>query len=305
MSKILVIGATNIDIIGKSFSFIQIKDSNVGSVSVSIGGVGKNIAENLKRLGVDIEFITVFGNDEFGKMSMNHLKQINLSFDCSIYSDKNSGTYLAIHNVDGDMELALSDASIIDELQVNHLKKLHSYIDLFEIIVIDTNVNSDVIDYICERYQNKKIVVDAVSTKKSLKLLPNLKYIHTLKCNYIEALSLTQSNSFEEADIIIELLSKGPSQVVITNGEKTIFYNENTNILSSPVDAIREYVNATGAGDAFLSGIIYGYAKKQPISTSIDIAKKIASITLMSPSACSKELDKDWSDTYERLFNHQ
>ena len=46
MSKVLVIGATNIDIIGISNQALIKGDSNLGQIEMTIGGVGKNIRNN-------------------------------------------------------------------------------------------------------------------------------------------------------------------------------------------------------------------------------------------------------------------
>ena len=54
--KILVIGGTNIDINATSINEIVLKDSNIGNIEISIGGVAKNIAENLARLDLDVSF---------------------------------------------------------------------------------------------------------------------------------------------------------------------------------------------------------------------------------------------------------
>ncbi|HHU55776.1 MAG TPA: sugar kinase, partial [Acholeplasmataceae bacterium] len=57
MKSILIIGGSNIDYFGKCKKAKKLSDSNVGTINVSFGGVGRNIAENLGRLGVDVTFI--------------------------------------------------------------------------------------------------------------------------------------------------------------------------------------------------------------------------------------------------------
>ena len=61
---IAVVGGMNIDIQGKSFLPFKRGDSNPGSFRVLPGGVGRNIAENLVRLGVRVELFSVLGDDD-------------------------------------------------------------------------------------------------------------------------------------------------------------------------------------------------------------------------------------------------
>ena len=65
---VAVIGGANIDIHGKSNDTLQERDSNPGQVHTSAGGVARNIAENLARLGVDCRLITAVGKDHHGQM---------------------------------------------------------------------------------------------------------------------------------------------------------------------------------------------------------------------------------------------
>ncbi|MFK5882999.1 MAG: PfkB family carbohydrate kinase, partial [Candidatus Izemoplasma sp.] len=65
--KVLVIGAQNIDIFAKTDTEYTLKDSNISKIHLAYGGVGRNIAENLNRLGHQVHFMTVFGDDDFSK----------------------------------------------------------------------------------------------------------------------------------------------------------------------------------------------------------------------------------------------
>ena len=64
--SILVIGGSNIDLIGTSEGVFNAFDSNPGEFYTAHGGVGRNVVENLARLKHDVTFITVLGNDTYG-----------------------------------------------------------------------------------------------------------------------------------------------------------------------------------------------------------------------------------------------
>ena len=66
---VLVIGGVNIDIYGRA-DMAESKqenpaDSYPGIINTYAGGVARNIAENLGRLGLGVAFIGCFGTDDF------------------------------------------------------------------------------------------------------------------------------------------------------------------------------------------------------------------------------------------------
>ena len=68
MKEVVVIGGSSIDIIGSpQYDFIA-RDSNPGQIEITAGGVGRNIAENLARLGVNCTLLTCIGKDVYGKI---------------------------------------------------------------------------------------------------------------------------------------------------------------------------------------------------------------------------------------------
>ena len=58
---VVVAGAVNVDIGGQSAGPLVGRDSNPGKVTVSMGGVGRNIAHNLRLLGVKVSLLTALG----------------------------------------------------------------------------------------------------------------------------------------------------------------------------------------------------------------------------------------------------
>ena len=60
---VAVVGGVNIDIGGRPLQPLIERDSNPGKVLISLGGVGRNIAHNMSLLGLNVRFLTAFGND--------------------------------------------------------------------------------------------------------------------------------------------------------------------------------------------------------------------------------------------------
>lgn len=61
--QIIVIGGCNIDFICRAAVNIEPATSNAADISLQLGGVGRNIAENLTRLGSEVTLITSLCDD--------------------------------------------------------------------------------------------------------------------------------------------------------------------------------------------------------------------------------------------------
>lgn len=60
-----VIGACNVDLTGRSAAPLRAGDSSPGRISTAWGGVARNVAENLARLGLEVSLFSALGNDGF------------------------------------------------------------------------------------------------------------------------------------------------------------------------------------------------------------------------------------------------
>ncbi|WP_406241749.1 PfkB family carbohydrate kinase [Tissierella carlieri] len=119
-----VIGGANIDIIGTPYYNLTPNDSNPGRTTLTLGGVARNIAENLSRLGVNIEFITVLGNDSYSREIEHSCQELNISLEHSqIMPNERTSTYICINNELGEMQVAISDMEIYKYITPSYLQK--------------------------------------------------------------------------------------------------------------------------------------------------------------------------------------
>ncbi|SUB74315.1 carbohydrate kinase [Peptoniphilus indolicus] len=283
---ITVIGGANVDVIGYPDSTIIKKDSNPGTIVKSGGGVGRNICENLAKLSAPVSFIGAFGEDSNGDMLINGLKEIGVNTDdVFIFQDTPTSTYLAILNEDRDMEFAINDMSIVEKLTPDMLFKKKKKIENANCVVMDTNLPESTIKYLLKDVK-QKFYIDCVSVKKAEKLVECLDKIYFLKANKYEAqfLSGIEINSVEDAQIASEILfEKGIKSVVITIGELGLVYKDRNNSLyikSKPM----KIENASGAGDAFMAGYVYGDYTKMDLISKLKYATACSRVALKSKS---------------------
>lgn len=257
-----IVGGANMDIIGFPRNKLISKDSNPGEVKLSLGGVGRNIGENLARLGIETKLISVVGDDVYGNKLLEEARSIGLDMKESlILKDGSTSTYVAILDENGDMNVGISYMDIFDRITVDFIKEKKPLIENSKLCILDTNIPKEVIDYLLTQCKKTVFFLDTVSTSKAKKVKDNIGLFHTIKPNKIEAEMLSGISIKNQQDLIKAseyFLNKGVKRVFITLGEDGVFYNdgEHTNhIHNSKV----EVVNATGAGDAFVAALAYSY----------------------------------------------
>lgn len=262
-NKVLLIGGINLDICGSPESGFRLHDSNIGSVSVSAGGVGRNIAHNLRLLGSEVTMITAFGKDMFSGLLKENLYSLGIDFSMSAESeDHASSVYLYVTDKNGDMHVAINDMGVVSRITPEHLRSYSEKISGYPSIVIDANLPQETIEFLAENF-SAPIYADAVSGAKVKKLENILGRIFCLKLNLLEAETLTGRRDPSEAVRI--LFDAGVKRPFITAGKDGITTFDGKEIISVPAEST-VCVNATGAGDAATAALVYagihGYSPK-------------------------------------------
>ncbi|WP_073508009.1 carbohydrate kinase family protein [Streptobacillus notomytis] len=302
---ICIIGGANIDIQGFSENSIILNDSNPGKIEKGFGGVARNIAENLSHLDLNIKFIAPIGDDEFSVSLLKYMnnKKVDMS-NCLIIPNESLSTYLSVLNDENEMIVAISSMSILEKLDIDYIKSKEEYIKKADVLVIDTNLRQDVIEYISTF--NKKIIVDLVSTTKAKKIKNILNKIHSIKPNKIEAELLTGVEIKDEKTMRLagqKLLDQGIENIYITLGKEGMFYmnKEKYGLINNPKI---KAVDITGAGDAFTAGIVYSAKNGYDIEKSSKISMSMSIINVTNIGTCYQGLTKDLlNNTLKKYFN--
>ncbi len=88
------------------------------------------------------------------------------------------------------------------------------------------------------------------------------------------------------------------SCIYLTLGSQGVKYlDKQGKIIHLPAQPIEEVKDATGAGDAFWSGFLYGYTKGQPQEECLKLALKLASIKLQHVGGLPKDM-KEFFDNF-------
>ena len=290
MNRICVIGGANLDVLAKSYKPIIPMDSNPGKVSFSIGGVGHNIACNLARLGCETEFITALSDDAFGQMIEQHCRESGLRIDhCQHVEGCSSSMYLAIAESDGNMNVAVADMDILSRLSIDRLKPYRDSLDESDIAVLDTNLTAEQLRELTECC-HCRIFLDPISVSKSEKALGILQYLDFFKPNILEAEHLTGlSCKDNERGMLEYFVSRGVRETAISQGSEGVIATNGREYLK--LRALpAQVVNATGAGDSFMAGFIYGSVRNMDFRDCLALAVAASTITIESLETVSEKM---------------
>lgn len=298
-NEIVCIGGANLDRKFHVKGTVQLGTSNPSSSTFSVGGVGRNIAENLGRLGHDVTMVTTAGKDSDWQaiqeaseafMNLRYVEQL---------PDASTGSYTAIMNEKGELALAVANMDVYDLLLPSLLKQHEPMLMNAGCFIIDLNCPKETVEYIQNIAIAKEIplVIVPVSSPKMNRLPDSLKGVTWFICNTDEAETIVGRTIQTEEDYVHALqylLDAGIQYAVITAGAKGVFAATNSleprHFPAKPVTTIED---VTGAGDAFVSGVIHSWLIKQPFEACIEAGLTNAKYTLASPYTVRPELSEE------------
>ena len=292
--SIAVVGGANVDIGGFPAASLVAGDSNPGKVRLSAGGVGRNIAENAARMGLNVELVSAIGSDPNGRMLSEDCRAKGIGTQgCLIENDLSTSVYLFVVGQDGDMLYAINDMEIQARLTPEMLSSRLELLNQMDAVVIDANLPQESILYLCQNL-TVPIFADAVSAAKAGKLRAALPYIHCIKPNRMEAELLTgmQIRDFvDAAEAARRMVEMGAGQVFLTMGDDGALCADAKQCVFLPCK-VREVINATGAGDAFTAALVWAHCEGMGLKESGIAGMAAAQIAIASLETVSPQLSR-------------
>ena len=118
-------GGANVDVHGHSYAPIRLRDSNPGALHISLGGVCRNICDNLARLGVPVTFASAVGGDAFGQMLLSGCRAAGMDTSCILVREgARSGSYISIMDDANDMLVGMSDMDVLGAMSPEHMRRM-------------------------------------------------------------------------------------------------------------------------------------------------------------------------------------
>lgn len=297
-NQIIAIGGANVD---RKFTIeqnVQLGTSNPATVTETVGGVARNIAENLGRLGNRVSLVTVMGDDHdstFIEQSCNSMINLDLVEKLNEYK---TGSYTAVLDGEGELVISMANMEIYDQLLPAILKKYEPALQNASCIVIDLNCPLETVEYVRDFAIEQKIPLSVVpvSSPKMKNMPQDLHGVDYFICNRDEAemfltMKLETYEHYEKA--VKAMLEKGAEYVVLTLGEHGVMAGHADKVTHYKAILTKNIVDVTGAGDAFVSAFLHGILNDEELEEAIQLGLTNASKTLQSDKTVRDDLTKE------------
>ena len=264
------------------------------SVSKTAGGVSRNIAHQLALLGVNVQLISVFGNDSDGDWLKQTCTNANVKLDASITKEGLSGKYTAILNLNASLFTGFLTNAATNLITPQHLEKHKALLQTASYLLADANVSVDAGEWLLA-FTNETgipLILEPVSVPPARKFKDvNLSGLHLITPNEDELPVLCSEKALFTQHQIEELINKGVENVWLHNGKlgSAIYNKERSITLHAPEI---EIVDCTGAGDGSLSGFILGKTLGKEDIDCLKLAHTLSAEILQVNGAIATHLDQ-------------
>jgi pseudouridine kinase len=301
----LVIGAAGIDLVGRMNGELHYGTSNPARIRTSFGGVARNVAENLARLGTPVSLLTVVGSDDVGGRLIKQAMLSGIDTSRIMSCDQQfTGSYLAVIDRKGNLSFALDDMRIIRMITPEYLKSQAELFETASIVFLDMNLEPRTIRTAVSlaRKAGLPIFSDPTSATLAKRMIPYLPDLFFITPNIAEAqvlsgLEIDVHDHNQVLEVASHLVGKGVNIVVITLAEFGLCYASSDE--RGYIPAIRtEILDPTGAGDALTAAVIFAILNDISLDEAMRLGISAASLTLRYPGAVRPDL------SLEELYNH-
>ncbi|MCX7570939.1 carbohydrate kinase family protein [Tumebacillus sp. DT12] len=291
---VLCVGAAHVDRKAYAQTDVRLKTSIPVRSETGLGGVARNVAENLVRLGTPVALISRIGGDAEGDRVRREMAALGIDLAGLTTSDvRSTASYTAVLEAGGELVVGLADMEIYEELTPERVDALPDERLARPIWFLDTNLSAATLERLAGRAAvGQLLTADPVSVPKASRLLPILGRIDVLFPSREEAelLSGLAIRTPAEAQRAAEQIAKlGVGQVIITLGSCGVcaagkWLNGQESALTANVRDV------TGAGDALIAGYLHGLAGGQSALDAIRLGIAAATLTVEHAATVHPEM---------------
>ncbi|MFG6412502.1 carbohydrate kinase family protein [Roseateles sp. DC23W] len=289
-APIVCIGGLNIDRKLKLLSSALPGSSNPCQAHETPGGVVRNVAENLARLGLPVALVAAVGDDAGGRLLLEQAAQVGMDTTAVISRPRHvSDSYTAVLDPDGGLALGLAAMPLVEGLTPPALQESRDLRARAALVVADGNLPTDAWPLLLAeaRGGGAPLVGVAVSEAKMARLPDDLRGLHLLILNAGEL-----STVADEPDAALARLhARGVGCLLVSHGEDGLLLSEPgrepRHWAAQPVDV----VDVTGAGDALSAGVCAALLRDpHDFDAAARLGLRLAALTLQTAASVHPDL---------------
>ncbi|RZJ13156.1 MAG: pseudouridine-5-phosphate glycosidase [Rubrivivax sp.] len=290
-APIVCVGGLNVDRKLRLFAHAVPASSNPCEAHETPGGVVRNVAENLARLGLPVALIAAVGDDAGGLMLMEQAARVGIDVQAVLRLRRQAtDNYTAVLAPDGGLHLGLASMPLVERLSPWALTPSQALRAGASLVVADGNLPTDTWPLLLSeaRANGVPLVGVAVSEAKMERLPEDLRGLHLLILNAGELATVN-----EEPDAALARLhERGVGCVLVSHGQDGL-------LLSQPGTEPRHWaapqvhvVDVTGAGDALAAGVCAALLRDvNDFDAAARLGLDLAALTLQTEDSVHPELN--------------
>ena len=288
--SVLCIGGCVIDRVGETADAKErLHTSNIGHMRSSLGGVARNVAENLARLGTSVHLLSCVGGDAEGDRVIAGSREAGI--DMSLVRRQPNATtasYTAIFNGEGELVIGLADMAAFETITPKIALAGIAAFPSDGFLFADANLQPTTLEAVAAAKGGRLLACVPVSVQKLARLVPHLAAIDILFLNLYEARALLGEE--DSAEILAASLAEGPvPRGLLTLGPRgALAWTEGT-VTAIPALASSP-VNVNGAGDALAGATLARLAVGDDFLLAARRAMAAAALTVESPRTVRTDL---------------
>ena len=283
MSDISVLGIFVADISFSGSKIPAVGETILGNkYNVGPGGKGCNQAVAIARLGAKVNFISKIGKDSYGELALETLKKNNINTESVIQDEK---LQTGVAGILVDKKTGKNAINVIvgapSTLKINEINKHTNIIKSSKIFLTQLEVPKDVTLYCLKTAKENgclTILNPAPASEITKEFYSNIDYFtpNETEAEFYTGIKITNEKEAKQASD--KLINLGIKKVIITLGEKGLFYSDGNEEIYLTANSVKA-IDTTGAGDAFNGGLAFGLLKEKPIKECLEFANKVAGLS--------------------------
>lgn len=286
-SPLLLLGSSSLDVVGRLEAELQPGTSNPARIRTSYGGVARNVAENLARLGQPVKLISVVGKDRSGSELLEYTASAGVDVSAVIHTDLYpTAFYMGVVDSRAHLRFAVDDMRAMSELTPEYLHQNEHLFEEANLVFVDGNLPEATLKTAVAMAKRAKVPIcaDPASSVLAERLKPHLGKLHLVTCNVAEAAALTgqvfeSSDSRAALEAARALLNADVNIALVTLAEFGVVYAAAET--SGHIPAIQTPIlDPTGAGDALTATVLFGLLNEMEIDDAVRLGVSAASLTL-------------------------
>ncbi|XP_005482838.2 uncharacterized protein LOC102073347 isoform X1 [Zonotrichia albicollis] len=327
----VVIGGINVDFIAKAQNpeILGGGQTNAGRVRRAFGGVGRNLADCLSRLGQAPLLLSAVGKDEHLESVLHYCHHMDMSGVLRLEGES-TATYCAVISSAGELSLGLGDMDIHQQITEQYVSQFKEKLCQAPLVCIDGNVPLSTIQYVCQVAREHQLAVcyEPTDENKASKpflsdswkaltyISPNLQELRAINRTLGNPVPAELPSRLEDAvqaaaALACPLLSHLQCVVVTLGAHGVLLCGRSlagsislhpgahrqaaaARLCAAHYPAIpisrEEIVNVSGAGDSLMAGILAGVLAKHDTGTCVRMGLLAASLSLRSYEPISPEI---------------